>query len=107
VNQNIERKETLISLHLKEYYTPRHPDMPSISSILSTTAVHHVACVGRLLQEQIEEGRALKLTRKQLRKGFSSLGTQLTDSNEGLIFEALGEDRQRVFVRVEVVECRS
>jgi hypothetical protein len=54
--------------------------------------------VGRLLQEQIEEGKALKLSRKQLRRGFSSLGTQLTDSNEGLIFEALGEGEQKVFV---------
>jgi hypothetical protein len=63
------------------------------------------------LQEQIEEGKALKLTRKQLRKGFSSLGTQLTDSNEGLIFEALGEGRQRVFVcdggRVKVITLLS
>ena len=47
--------------------------------------------MGRLLQEQVDEGKALKLSRKQLRKGFSSLGTQLSDSNEGLIFEALGD----------------
>ena len=60
--------------------------------------------MGRLLQEQVEEGKALKLSRKQLRKGFSSLGTQLSDSNEGLIFEALGECRKRVGVGDIIVD---
>ena len=49
------------------------------------------ACVVKLFHEQLEEGRAVKLTRKQFRKGFAALGAQLSDSDEGLIFEALGE----------------
>jgi hypothetical protein len=52
------------------------------------------ACVMKLFHEQQEEGRAVKLTRKQFRKGFAALGAQLTDSDEGLIFEALGESMQ-------------
>ena len=45
----------------------------------------------RLFQEQLDEGKTLKLTRKQFRKGFAALGAQLSDSDESLIFEALGE----------------
>ena len=52
------------------------------------------ACVVKLFHEQQEEGRAVKLTRKQFRKGFAALGAQLTDSDEGLIFEALGESME-------------
>ena len=49
------------------------------------------ACVTRLFQEQLDEGKAIKLTRKQFRKGFAALGAQLSDSDEGLVFEALGK----------------
>jgi hypothetical protein len=52
------------------------------------------ACVMKLFHEQQEEGRAVKLTRKQFRKGFAALGAQLSDSDEGLIFEALGESME-------------
>ena len=45
----------------------------------------------RLFQEQLDEGKAIKLTRKQFRKGFAALGAQLSDSDEGLVFEALGK----------------
>lgn len=46
--------------------------------------------MGKLFQDHIEEGKALKLSRKQLRKSFSALGALLDEVNEGLIFEALG-----------------
>ena len=49
------------------------------------------ACMVKLFQEQLDDGKTIKLTRKQFRKGFAALGAQLSDSDEGLIFEALGE----------------
>ena len=49
------------------------------------------ACVGKLLQDQLDDGKQLKLSRKQMRKALTALGAQLSDSIEGLIFEALGK----------------
>lgn len=48
------------------------------------------ACVGKVFQDQLDDGKTVKLSRKQLRKAFNVLGAQLSDSDEGLVFESLG-----------------
>lgn len=48
------------------------------------------ACVGKLFGDHAEDrnsGGAPTMTKKQMRKGFASLGTQLTDNDESTIFE--------------------
>ena len=48
-------------------------------------------CVGKIFQDQLDESKTLKLSRKQLRKAFTILGSQLSEVDEALIFELLGE----------------
>ena len=48
-------------------------------------------CVGKVFQDQLDDGKTLKLSRKQLRKAFTILGSQLSEVDEALIFELLGK----------------
>jgi Ca2+-binding EF-hand superfamily protein len=58
----------------------------SVNAFLHTS---DESCVGKVFQEQLEESKAPKLSRKQFRKALAALGAQLSDADEGIIFESL------------------
>ena len=39
-------------------------------------------CGGKVFQDQLDDGKTLKLSRKQLRKAFTILGSQLSEVEE-------------------------